>query len=281
MINNQMDSNQLSEHIESRLHEKKEILKSEFQNNKKQIGIRYCSIDDLLPDKIALQIYSSFPDTSEMRFMHSVRERKYTSKDFDRHDSLLKEITFAIQAQPVIRKVEEITGIKNQCADPTLYAGGLSSMKKGNFLNPHIDNSHNMDRSQYRTLNLLYYVTPEWQLEYGGNLELWNKQLNRNVTIHSKFNRLVLMETNPWSWHSVSPVVTDSASRNCVSNYYFSPDPPVGDKHYYHVTRFHGRPGQFVKRLVLPLDGSIRDFVRRFKPDGLGKKDFYRRGENV
>ena len=66
---------------------------------------------------------------------------------------------------------------------------------------------------------LLYYVTPGWRLENGGNLELWDCAVRRNVTLVSQFNRLVLMETTPWSWHSVSPVVADGF-RCCVSNYY-------------------------------------------------------------
>lgn len=45
-------------------------------------------------------------------------------------------------------------------------------MAKDNFLNPHLGNSHDKDRECYRVLNLLYYVTPNWSHEQGGNLEL-------------------------------------------------------------------------------------------------------------
>lgn len=245
-----------------------------FKSSIKEVGVRYCYIDDLLPRKIAEEIHSVFPKREEMRLMNSFRERKFTSKSFERFSPLLKEITFAIQHDSVIRVVEEITGIKQQKPDPTLYAGGLSLMERGNFLNPHIDNSHEMSRSLYRTLNLLYYVNPDWSLEKGGNLELWDRQVRKKVTIISDFNRLVLMETNPWSWHSVSPVTVDE-NRVCVSNYFFSELSPIG-RDYFNVTSFNARPEQPFRRIYAKVDNRIRNFIRRVKPSGFGKKDVYR-----
>jgi len=72
------------------------------------------------------------------------------------------------------------------------------------LFNPHLDNSHDKDRNMWRALNLLYYVTPDWKIENGGNLELWPKGPKQDqITIHSKFNRLVVMATHNNSWHSV------------------------------------------------------------------------------
>jgi len=138
--------------------------------------------------------------------MKSFREVKRTSKDFDRFAPLLRDITLAIQAPPVLALVERITGLRRQIPDAKLYARGLSMMGSGHFLNTHIDNSHEGSRSYCRTLDLLHYLTPDRRLENGGNLELWDRPVRRNATIVRKFNRLVPMEINPWSWHSVSPV---------------------------------------------------------------------------
>jgi Rps23 Pro-64 3,4-dihydroxylase Tpa1-like proline 4-hydroxylase len=46
-------------------------------------------------------------------------------------------------------------------------------MTRGHYLNPHIDNSHDKFRADYRVLDLLYYTSPDWQVEFGGSLELW------------------------------------------------------------------------------------------------------------
>ncbi|AXR66174.1 2OG-Fe(II) oxygenase [Leptospira mayottensis] len=264
---------ELASYIQSKLSLKLTELKKNFQNSINEVGIRYCYLDDLLPEEIAQKIYSVFPKKNEMRFMDNFREKRYASKNFDQFDPILKNITFAIQDDRVIRVVEEITGMIEQKPDPTLYAGGLSLMEKGNFLNPHIDNSHEMTRMRYRTLNLLYYVSPQWSLELGGNLELWDKKVKKRVTLESKFNRLAIMETNPWSWHSVSPVVVDK-NRNCVSNYYFSPKSPIG-KEYFNVTSFSAPPEQRLKRMLSNIDNQLRNLVRFVKPTGFAKKDIY------
>jgi len=187
---------------------------------------------------------------------------------------LLREITFAIQDLRVVKVVERITGIRNQVPDKHLYAGGLSAMSKGHFLGPHIDNSHDGFRENYRSLNLLYYVSPDWKQQNGGNLELWDKLVRRQITIESRFNRLVVMETNPWSWHSVSEVKVDQI-RCCVSKYYFSPNSPTGQD-YFNVTSFSARPEQHLLRALAWVDNKVRYALRLVVPRGLGEKDIYK-----
>lgn len=153
--------------------------------------------------------------------------------------------------------------------DEHLYAGGISLMGHGHFLNPHLDNSHDKDRNVYRVLNLLFYVTPDWEHGSGGNLELWDEgPKGQPREIVSKFNRLVLMVTHQKSWHSVNPVRATHASRCCVSNYYFS-HTPVSEKEYFHVTSFRGRPEQPVRDVVLQGDAALRMGIRKVFPGGV------------
>ncbi len=240
----------------------------------KSIPTKYFVVDGLLPEDVAQEVYMAFPSSDQMRLMSSFRELKYTSKKFDEFNPITGHIALAFQDSPVISLIEEITGIDKQMADPSFYAGGLSRMGDGHFLNPHIDNSHEAGRRYYRTLNLLYYVTPGWRSEDGGSLELWDRRVRKKVVISCLFNRLVVMETNPWSWHSVSPVVT-SAQRCCVSNYYFSPESPI-ERPYFHVTSFSARPDQKIRRVMSWLDNRVRTGVRLLFPQGLGVKDIYK-----
>lgn len=276
---NSIHQSQLVKLISANLENNLKSLRENFKNSIDDVGVRYCFIDDLLPIEIASKIADSFPHFQEMRHIQSFRENKYTSKNFDKFNPILKDMTFSIQDEIVISLVTEITGIREQIADPTLYAGGLSMMPKGSFLNPHIDNSHDMGRKNYRTLNLLYYASKDWKEEYGGNLELWDKQVKQKVTIHSKFNRLVLMETNPWSWHSVSKVKVN-LSRNCVSNYYFSLKSPIV-REYFNVTSYSARPEDWSMSMLYKTDNIIRSGIRLIFPNGLGKKDTYSAGKNV
>ena len=242
-------------------------------NAEKEVKTKYAVIDDLLPADIAARFAPAFPPLEEMRLMKSIRETKRTSKSLDKFDLLLSDITFAFQDERVVKKVSEITGIEDAVGDPHLYAGGLSAMARGHFLQPHIDNSHDGERKNYRVLNLLYYVSPEWGSENGGNLELWDEKVTKPIEVPSLFNRLVLMSTNDKSFHSVNEVKADGV-RYCVSNYYFSPHSPNGYETF-HVTYFAARPEQKLRRIATKIDSELRTALRKIRKGGFGKKDVF------
>lgn len=258
--------------IVERLEKDAALIAADFEN----IGIlptKYAAIDNLLPEEIARKIASVFPPLEEMRLLDSFREKKYTSKSLEKFDPLIAAITFAFQDERVIQKVAELTRIKDAVGDPNLYAGGISAMTRGHFLQPHLDNSHDFEQKNYRVLNLLYYVTPDWKPENGGNLELWNEKVTEAVEIPSLFNRLVLMSTNDKSFHSVNEVKADGA-RYCISNYYFSPESPNGYETS-HVTYFQARPEQTLRRIFTKADSDLRTVLRKVKKSGFSKKDVY------
>lgn len=224
---------------------------------------RYFAVDNLLPHDIAMDIFNAFPHSGEhFDQRQSFREKKKTLQNLSLLPKILSDITFSLQHPDVIHTIENITGFNTLEGDPKLYAGGLSMMFPGDFLNPHIDNSHDSNRSRYRRLNLLYYVSPNWQLENGGNLELWDKKVKTPVPIESRFNRLVIMETNDNSWHSVKKV-NINRPRCCVSNYYFSKASPKITEEYYHVTSFLGRPDEKLRRAYGRVDNYLRQFVSK------------------
>jgi Rps23 Pro-64 3,4-dihydroxylase Tpa1-like proline 4-hydroxylase len=221
---------------------------------------RHFIVDDLLPAPWAQSINAAFPMDRSIWHQHSsFRERKKTFARLAEVDSLIADITDAFHKEPVLQAVKRVTGIDGLEADPELYAGGISMMGKGDFLNPHIDNSHDSIRARYRRLNLLYYISLGWRDEYGGNFELWNADVTRPVVITSKFNRLVVMDTNRTSWHSVNPVQVDD-NRCCISNYYFSKASPENSD-YYHVTSFMGRPNQTLARAWGRVDNFLRQWI--------------------
>jgi Rps23 Pro-64 3,4-dihydroxylase Tpa1-like proline 4-hydroxylase len=221
---------------------------------------RYFKVDNLLPEPIARELYNLFPKDSQLWFNRkSFREQKKTFAKLGHLNALIENVTDAFHDAAVVAAISKVTGLQDLEPDPELYAGGISMMQQDDFLNPHIDNSHDKLRTRYRRLNLLYYVTPGWDPQNGGNLELWDDRVRRAVQIDSLFNRLVVMETNTTSWHSVNPVNV-SGSRCCVSNYYFSTESP-SKADYYHVTSFLGRPDQPFRRVYGHVDNRLRQFV--------------------
>jgi Rps23 Pro-64 3,4-dihydroxylase Tpa1-like proline 4-hydroxylase len=261
-------------HIEHRLRTELSTLRAAFRAVADDVPTRASSIPGLLPADVAQHLYESFPPVTSMRRMSSLRERKYTFKQLSDCSRIVEDATFAFQDARIVRLVEEITGMRELVPDARLYAGGISSMVKGDYLHPHIDNSHDSERRLYRRINLLYYVTPEWKLENGGNLHLWDSRVRRFQVLPSAFNTLVLMETNRASWHSVDRVLADGP-RCCVSNYYFSPRSPDGTE-YFHITDFTAPPEMPIRRLITRIDGRLRTAVRALKGSGLSRRDFYR-----
>ncbi|WP_429250861.1 2OG-Fe(II) oxygenase [Paraburkholderia sp. GAS333] len=246
----------------------RENLDSACRQWRENAPVHHFFIDDVLPQELAMEIRRGFPEASTMMLRKSLRELKYVSAQMNEHAPILEEAIFAFQEPEVVDLVAQITQLNALCPDEHLYAGGISMMGRGHFLNPHLDNSHDKDRQRYRVLNLLYYVSPDWRAENGGNLEVWpNGPKAGPVTIVSKFNRLAVMITNQHSWHSVSPNLSDEA-RCCVSNYYFS-DHPAGNAGYFHPTSFRGRPQQPVRDVVLRADATARGLVRKVFPKGV------------
>ncbi len=251
-----------------------ESLSSEIQqqwNNPEGTHTRHFVVDGLLSDEMAQAVYDAFPRNADGFFdRQSFREKKKTLTDLSDYPQILSAVTYAMQHPTVVNKVAELVGVDSIVPDPSLYAGGLSMMFKDDFLNPHIDNSHDGGRDLYRRLNLLYYVSPDWSLENGGNFELWDPQVKTQKTVVSKFNRLVVMDTNKYSWHSVSGVRVETP-RCCVSNYYFSAISP-DDHDYFHVTSFSGRPEEPGRRLLGIVDNQLRNTVSKILRVGRGKK---------
>jgi Rps23 Pro-64 3,4-dihydroxylase Tpa1-like proline 4-hydroxylase len=240
---------------------------------------KYFAIDDVLPESLAHEIYRSFPDPTMMMLRRSVREVKYVTSQMDRCVPLLEEVLYAFQDSRIVDEIARITRLRQLEPDAQLYAGGISLMTQGNYLHPHIDNSHDMTRRRYRVLNLLYYASPDWKVGDGGNLELWpNGPKGEPHVIHSKFNSLAVIATNRSSWHSVSKVRVNR-NRTCVSNYYFSSVSPEAED-FFHVTSFRGRPEEPLRDLVLRGDAALRSLVRKLAPLGLRRtRHYYKKGQ--
>ncbi len=255
-----------SELIFDKILNQEEALKAQFDDTKNQIG--YFFIDDLLPEDIVFQIQKNFPNPSQMMLKKSLAENKYVAAQMNNYHADLEEIVYAFQMPKIVKLIAEICQIEECLPDENLYAGGISAMEKNQFLNPHLDNSHDKDRNLWRVLNLLFYVTPNWESSFGGNLELWPNGLQQTqTTIDARFNRLVVMATHNKSLHSVSPI-TANGHRYCVSNYYFSTK-PLQETDTFHVTSFRGRPEHQFTDLILQCDTFLRMSIRKIFKKGI------------
>ena len=236
-------------------------LKKKYEQSGK---INHLIIEKVLPNEIATKLSEYFPEEEELNHLVGPQENKYVGVYFSNKQKLVEECIYAFQEENLIQIISEITNIKTLIGDPELYAGGISSMSKGCFLNPHIDNSHDRNLENFRRLNLLYYVNREWHPnEGGGELVLFPNGIKHKAEeITCNFNRLVIMRTDNRSLHGVKRIRSKSERRKCISNYYFSKISPSG-KNYYHSTSFRGFKREFVKGTYLKLNALSRTFAKR------------------
>ena len=105
-------------------------------------------------------------------------------------------------------------------------------------MNVHLDYSIHPKLKLQRKLNLIIYLEENWNLEWGGNLELWSHNQEKNkphkkiVTIDNIFNRAILFDTTQNSWHGFPDPLTcpKGKYRKSLAVYYLTDPPEEVDK---------------------------------------------------
>lgn len=119
-----------------------------------------------------------------------------------------------------IAELEKITGVSKIYPDCGLHGAGWHIQGRSSKLNVHLDYSLHPKLNLQRKFNLIYYLTPDWQPEWGGNLEFWSHNQDTNLpkekikTINNIFNRALLFDTANNSWHGYNDPI------NCPSGVY-------------------------------------------------------------
>ncbi len=92
---------------------------------------------------------------------------------------------------------------------------------------------------------MLIYLNKEWREDYGGHLELWDRDLKRaERSILPAFNRTVIFSTTDFSNHGHPKPLRCPASttRKSISLYYYSNGRPEEEKSRPHDTLFRETP---------------------------------------
>ena len=107
-----------------------------------------------------------------------------------------------MSSPPVLRFLEALTGIEGLIPDPYFGGAGPHQILPGGFLKVHADFNWHPLLKLDRRLNLLVYLNKDWREEYGGQLELWDRDMARcERQILPVFNRTVVFSTTDFSFH--------------------------------------------------------------------------------
>lgn len=140
-----------------------------------------------------------------------------------------------------------LTGIDGLMPDPWLYGGGIHQILPGGLLKVHADFNIHEYTGLRRRLNVLLYLNEDWQDEWGGHLELWDRQMTRCVRrVAPDAGTCVIFETASDSYHGHPDPLTcpDGVTRKSIALYYYTIHPEFDPRTRRHNTLFKRRPGE-------------------------------------
>jgi hypothetical protein len=168
-------------------------------------------------------------------------ERKWSTEDPRQMGPFTSALIAQLNAGPFVSFLEELTGIGGLVPDPHLRGGGLHEIRHGGLLGVHADFNVHPRLRLYRRLNLLVYLNKDWQPEWGGALELWDRGGQQCIrAIQPVFNRAVLFDTSNFSYHGhPHPLACPpERSRKSVALYYYALESPGESDRAAHGTIF-------------------------------------------
>jgi Rps23 Pro-64 3,4-dihydroxylase Tpa1-like proline 4-hydroxylase len=190
-------------------------------------------IDDFFTKEVADKIVEEFLpyDSPQWRGQwDNAVENKRLHNVWDLFPETTYQVFNYLNSPEWVNAVEQITGTPDIITDIGLNGGGLHSHKSGGHLNIHLDYSIHPKLKLRRNFNLIIYMTPNWQSEWGGGLELWSHDSETNSpkelvkTVDNQFNRAIIFNTTQNSWHGLPEKLDcpDGVTRNSLAIYYLT-----------------------------------------------------------
>ncbi len=218
----------------------------------------FITIDHFLEPDFAEQVWGAFPPYSEAvkagRVLSTVNEaKKVTLADVSGCKPPILQLNAALATSEFCSQLSHIFDIPNVLPDEKLTGGGIHQTGPRGRLDVHVDFNYISDRKLHRRLNILLYFNKGWKAEWGGNVELWDKDVkNCHHSFAPSFNRCVIFETSEISYHGVTAVRCPlGESRKSFAAYYYTREAPAGWDGKTHSTVFRARPNEIFKGSIL------------------------------
>jgi hypothetical protein len=185
-------------------------------------------VDDVLfPDAFvrAAQEFPAMRDPFWKGYLH-VNETKYGNTQPDTWGETLTAVAKEFVSAEFVAFLEELTGIGNLLPDWSMDGGGLHQTLRGGHLNVHADfTTHHVKENWSRRVNILLYLNEEWREEWGGKLELWDREMTApQAKVQPAGNRMLIFTTTADSFHGHPDALTcpEDVARRSMAIYYFT-----------------------------------------------------------
>jgi Rps23 Pro-64 3,4-dihydroxylase Tpa1-like proline 4-hydroxylase len=227
-------------------------------------------IDDFLPEYILDNILTEFPQSGDIDWQkfENKSEKKLANKHERNMGDHTRALLYQLNSSTFIEFLENLTDIKGIIPDPHFEGGGLHQIEKGGYLKMHVDFNRHTKLNLDRRLNLLLYLNKDWQEEYGGYLELWDKEITKcEKKILPIFNRLVIFTTTDFTYHGHPEPLTcpEGRTRKSLALYYYTNGRPAEEiSGKAHSTIFQARPGEEIQEKSSGID--LKTLVKKLTP---------------
>lgn len=212
------------------------LTENEIMEYKNSNPFPHIVIDNFLSTPILNSVIAEFKtyqgwgyDNSEYSKEHQVNKFFAPWSDGGQNTLPLnvKRVLDHLNSPDFLKTLESLTGIKNLIPDPTFLGGGMHKIESGGKLSIHVDSTKHFVTKKYRRINLLIYLNEMWEDEWGGSLQLWDKDVKTLVReVQPILNRAVIFNTGEDTYHGhPHPLNTPKGvSRNSIALYYYTED---------------------------------------------------------
>jgi len=146
----------------------------------------------------------------------------------------------------MIQRFRTLTDINDLTYDEYLHGAGLHCHPRYGKLNIHLDYEKHPYSGKERRLNVIYFLSKNWNPEWKGSNELWDAKVTQCVQkTEVVFNRAIIFKTNDISWHGLPEPIQcpDKICRMSLAYYYVSPlNTSKDEKEYRKKAKYTRRP---------------------------------------
>ncbi len=236
---------------------------------KNQYPFPHIFLPSFFKSELIKDIEKDFPDLKKIHSYErkNTNEKKFGLSDVYKFPEKIRNLINFLNSQQFLSYLNSITGIEETLIpDPYFYGGGLHEIFKGGFLKVHSDFYLHPKMKLDRRLNILIYLNENWKEEYGGALELWDKDMKKcEKKIFPNLNNVCIFSTDHRSFHGHPDPLNcpENFSRKSIALYYYSVGRTDTDKVYKdkNTTNWKNRLNMNEVKNIY----NLKDFLRRFK----------------
>jgi len=162
----------------------------------------------------------------------------------------LKEIIDYLNSNEWVKNLSKLTEIEDifPVTSTNKHLANYHEMRQSGNLAPHVDHSHEPIIGKPHVLNIIIYLSDDWDHKLGGNTLLYDEKGKKvKAKIPYKKNRAIIFLHTPYSFHGVEKIIntTSSVRKTIYVDYYSKSSKPfdnlninISKKWFRHGTTF-------------------------------------------